>query len=215
MSSAATCDAWGIALPALLATDRAPLSAPAADLDLVQSCRNGDEDAWRELVRRYARRVYAVAYRFTARTDEAEDLTQDVFVRVYQSLDRFREGEGSFPTWLMTVARNQCIDQYRRRREERLRRSEDALALDERPGEGASPLDGVERRERAELLRSGLRSLPPDLREPLVLCDLRGLAYEDIASTLGLPLGTVKSRINRARLELARRLRARRASGHA
>lgn len=142
--------------------------------------------------------------------DEAEDLTQEVFVKVFQNLYRFQETDAAFSTWLMSIARNQAIDHYRRRREERLRRAQDPAILDAVSAPGQGPLGDVEQEERVQLVRSGLRALPPELREPLVLCDLQGLPYEEIAGVLDIPLGTVKSRINRGRLELARRLRDRR-----
>jgi RNA polymerase sigma-70 factor (ECF subfamily) len=180
-----------------------------SDSDLLQRCRAGDEVAWRELVARHTRRVFNLAYRFVGRVDEAEDLTQEVFIKVYQSLDRYRQGEAAFSTWLTTVARNQVIDDYRRRREERRRRLEDPAVLDGIASSEEGPLRGLEREERVEFVRRGLRALPADLREPLILCDLQGLPYEQVAGLLQIPLGTVKSRINRGRLELAKRLRHR------
>jgi RNA polymerase sigma-70 factor (ECF subfamily) len=176
------------------------------DSDLLPRCREGDEGAWRELVRRHTRRVFALAYRFTGRVDEAEDLTQEIFVKVYQTLDRYRAGDGSFTAWLMAVARNQAIDQYRRRRQERVRRVENPEIIDGMASGEEGPLPGLERQERVRIVHRGLRALPPDLRLPLILCDLQGLPYDEIAATLQLPLGTVKSRINRGRLELAKRL---------
>jgi len=104
------------------------------------------------------------------------------------------------------VARNHAIDHYRRRREERTRRVDKAETLEEIPSAADSPFRRLQREERAQLVRRGIRALPAQLREPLILCDLQGLAYEEIATTLALPLGTVKSRINRGRLELAKRL---------
>ena len=182
------------------------LSEPT-EPDLVPRCRAGDEAAWRELVARHTRKVFGVAYRFVGRVDEAEDLTQEIFVKVYQSLDRYRPGEGTFTTWLMTLARNHAIDDYRRRRQER-------SAPHGRPGgAGDVPVRRGQPAARASRSRiacgsctAGLRALPPDLREPLILCDLKGLPYDEIASILDIPLGTVKSRINRGRLELAKRL---------
>jgi len=174
--------------------------------DLVGRCRKGDEAAWRELVTLHTRRVFGIAYRFVGRVDEAEDLTQDIFVKVFQNLDRYRESDGAFGTWVGTVARNHAIDNYRRRREERSRRLEDPEVLDVIPGKDESPLRSLERAEQARIVHRGLRALPADLREPLVLCDLKGLSYEEAAETLQIPLGTVKSRINRGRLELAKRL---------
>lgn len=177
-----------------------------ADADLLPRCRAGDEVAWRELVTRHTRKVFGLAYRFTGRVDQAEDLTQEVFVKVYQTLGRYREADGPFGGWLMAVARNHAIDQYRRGKQERLRRTDDPVLLETMPSRDEHPVAVLEREERARLVHSGLRALPPDLRVPLILCDLQGRPYEEIASELGIPLGTVKSRINRARLELAKRL---------
>jgi RNA polymerase sigma-70 factor, ECF subfamily len=178
------------------------------EIDLVGRCRRGDETAWRELVARHTRRVFGIAYRFVGRVDEAEDLTQDIFVKVFQSLDRYRESDGAFSTWVGTVARNHAIDNYRRRREERARRLDDPAVLDVIASKDESALRTLERADQARLVHRGLRALPGDLREPLVLCDLQGLSYEEAAATLQIPLGTVKSRINRGRIELARRLLA-------
>jgi RNA polymerase sigma-70 factor (ECF subfamily) len=138
--------------------------------------------------------------------DDAEDLTQEIFVKVYQSLERYRPGEGTFTTWLMTLARNHAIDDYRKRRQERLRRTDDPAIIDTFASTDESPLKSLEKQDRVRLVHRGLRSLPADLREPLILCDLKGLPYVEIAGILDVPLGTVKSRINRGRLELARRL---------
>ncbi len=178
--------------------------------DLLPRCRRGDEGAWRELVHLHTRKIFGLAYRFTGRVDEAEDLTQEIFIKVYRTLDRYREADGPFPGWLMAVARNHAIDHYRRRKQERLRRTEDPEILETAPAHEEHPVAGLERQERARLVHRGLRALPSDLRLPLILCDLQGLPYDEIASTLQLPLGTVKSRINRARLELAKRLQGRR-----
>ncbi len=191
----------------------APARGPASNLtdnELLERCRSGDQAAWSALVARHARKVFSVAWRFTGRSDEAEDLTQEIFVKVYQQLSRFDPQSGQFPAWLMRVARNHAIDNYRKRREERVRRADDPAILDAMADAAAGPLEDVVRKERAEIVRAGLAALPAELREPLILCDLRGLPYEEIAHTLGLPLGTVKSRINRGRTELARRLMRRR-----
>ena len=181
-----------------------------SDDELLPRCRAGDELAWRELVSAHTRRVFGLAYRFTGRVDEAEDLTQEVFVKVYRTLDRYRETDGPFGAWLMAVARNHAIDHYRRRKQEMLRRVEDPAILDQMPARHEHPIAGLEREERVRLVHTGLRALPPDLRLPLILFDLQGLPYDEIARTLEVPLGTVKSRINRARLELAKRLLRRR-----
>jgi RNA polymerase sigma-70 factor (ECF subfamily) len=180
------------------------------DADLLPRCRNGDQGAWQELVTLHTRKVFGLAYRFTGRVDEAEDLTQEVFVKVYQTLHRYREGDGPFGGWLMAVARNHAIDNYRRHKQERLRRHEDARALETMPAQSEHPVAALAREERASLVHRGLRALPAELRLPLILCDLQGRPYDEIAAELAIPLGTVKSRINRARLELAKRLIGRR-----
>jgi len=181
-----------------------------SDADLLPRCRNGDQGAWHDLVSLHTRKVFGLAYRFTGRGDEAEDLTQEVFVKVYQTLHRYRESDGPFGGWLMAVARNHAIDNYRRHKQERLRREQDPQVLETMPAHGEHPVAALEREERASLVHRGLRALPAELRLPLILCDLQGRPYEEIAAELKVPLGTVKSRINRARLELAKRLIGRR-----
>jgi RNA polymerase sigma-70 factor, ECF subfamily len=178
------------------------------DPDVLRRCREGDQAAWRELVAVHGRRVFNLAYRFVGRVDEAEDVTQEIFVKVYRSLDRFRPSAGSFPAWLMTVARNHAIDRYRRRRDDPLRVADDPAALAAAPAHDESPLKVLEREERRQFVHRGLRSLPPALREALILCDLEGLSHEEAAASLEIPVGTVKSRLNRGRLELAKRLLA-------
>ncbi len=156
---------------------------------------------------RHTRKVFGLAYRFTGRVDEAEDLTQEVFIKVYRTLDRYHNRDGSFSSWLMAVARNQAIDHYRRgRQEHRHRVEQDPSSLETLASREEGPLRILERDERVNFVHRGLRALPPELREPLILCDLQGLPYEEIAEALEIPLGTVKSRINRGRLELAKRL---------
>ncbi len=180
-----------------------------SDSELLQRCRRGDEVAWRDLVARHTRRVFNLAYRFVGRVDEAEDLTQDIFVKIYQNLDRYHSGQGAFSTWLTAVGRNLAIDHHRKRREERFRRVEGEGLVENMPSADEGPQRSLEREERVTLVRSGIKALPLELREPIILCDLQGLPYEEVATVLGVPLGTVKSRLNRGRLELARRLLAR------
>jgi RNA polymerase sigma-70 factor (ECF subfamily) len=175
------------------------------DRDLVERCRRGEQVAWRELVQHHSGHVFGLCYRFVGRVDQAEDLTQETFARAYQQMDRYRESDGSFGAWLTAIGKNLAIDHWRRVRHER-ERSTPMDDLTQIPAADGSPERMLERNERVRLVHRGLRALPADLRMPLVLCDLAGLAYEEIAHTLALPLGTVKSRINRGRLELARRL---------
>jgi RNA polymerase sigma-70 factor (ECF subfamily) len=183
---------------------------PEFDARFVVRLQHRDEEAFSSLVLVYEKRIFQLVWRMLGSKEEAEDLTQEVFVKVYQTLDRFAEDHGSFPAWLMTVARNQAIDHYRRRREEHRRKADDPEILEFTASGEEGPLRALERHERVALVHRGLRALPPDLREPLILCDLQGLPYEEVARTLQIPLGTVKSRINRGRLELAKRLQRRR-----
>lgn len=177
---------------------------------LVSRCLSGDEAAWEELVRQHTRQVYGLCFRFTNSTQEAQDLTQEVFLRVFKTIKTFRSAEGSFHTWLARVTRNLLIDNYRRTRQERVTDSiEDQLPMLEEVG-GAAPVrpdQALAGREASEVLQATLQKLSPDLREAVILRDLQEMEYREIAEVLAIPEGTVKSRINRGRAELARLLR--------
>jgi RNA polymerase sigma-70 factor (ECF subfamily) len=180
------------------------------DSNLVSRCLRGDEPAWEDLVRLHTRKVYALCYRFTNSGSEAQDLTQEVFLRVFRTLRTFRSAEGSFGTWLARVTRNLLIDHYRRSRQERVTDSiEDQLPVLEEAGASASlrPDQVIAGREASEILQATLQKLSPDLREAVILRDLQEMEYREIADVLDIPEGTVKSRINRGRAELARLLR--------
>jgi RNA polymerase sigma-70 factor, ECF subfamily len=180
------------------------------DQSLVSRCLRGEEAAWEELVRQHTRRVYGLCYRFTNSGQEAQDLTQEVFLRVFRTLRTFQSSEGSFGTWLARVTRNLLIDHYRRTRQERVTDSiEEQLPVLEEEGAAAStrPDQVVAGREASEILQATLQRLSPDLREAVILRDLQEMEYREIAEVLQIPEGTVKSRINRGRAELARLLR--------
>jgi len=180
------------------------------DQSIVARCLDGDETAWEELVRVHTRQVYGLCYRFTNRSQEAQDLTQEVFLRVFKTIRSFRSSEGSFTTWLSRVTRNLLIDHYRRTRQERVTDSiEEQLPVLEEEGASASirPDHQVAGREASEILQHTLQRLSPDLREAVILRDLQEMEYREIAQVLEIPEGTVKSRINRGRAELARLLR--------
>jgi len=179
--------------------------AALADATLIERCLLGENDAWSEIVARYRRRVFHIAYKFTSKHDQAEDLTQDIFVKLLRSLDKFHR-DADFGTWLTSVARHYCIDHYRASKREREVLVDDLVAFDLAPAASGNPHRALEERDTRTLLRRGLDQLPPKLREAVVLRDLQGLSYQEMASRLGLPEGTVKSRINRGREELARRL---------
>ncbi len=180
-----------------------------ADLELVQRCLSGDEHAWEDLVKIHTRRVYGICYRFTGRDSEAQDLTQEVFMRVFRSVGSFRAGEGSFTVWLSRVTRNLLIDHYRRTRMDRATDSiEDQLPMLEQRGAVEGRTDAMlAGREAGELLQGALARLSPELRETVILRDIEELEYREIAQVLNVPEGTVKSRLNRGRAELARILR--------
>ena len=174
---------------------------------LIQRCLRGDQAAWDHIVKLYWRKVFNVAYKFVGRHDEAEDLTQDIFVKVFKSLDTF-DRRANFQTWLISVSRNLCIDHYRsvRREREAVDRTVEASDLNPASPE-AGPIVALEQRDRVALLKQALSMLPETLRTAVVLRDLQELSYQEIADQLRLPEGTVKSRINRGRTELARQVR--------
>lgn len=179
------------------------------DGSLVDRCLMGDEVAWEDLVKIHTRRVYAICYRFTGSESEAQDLTQDVFVRVFKSIRSFRSGEGSFVVWLTRLTRNLLIDHYRRTKSDRATDSiEDQLpVLEEKTAVSARTDAMLAGREAGEVLQAALGKLSPELRETVILRDLEELEYREIAQALNVPEGTVKSRLNRGRAELARILR--------
>ena len=183
-----------------------------ADFDLVTRCLAGQDAAWEDLVRVHTRRVYGICYRFTGKDSEAQDLTQEVFFRIFKNLKSFRAGEGSFTVWLTRLTRNLLIDHYRRTRLERATDSlEDQLPMLEEKTSMMARTDGMlAGREASEILQEGLQKLSPELRETVILRDLEELDYREIAQVLNVPEGTVKSRLNRGRAELARVLKQRR-----
>src|SRR3982751_1396875 len=150
---------------------------------LIQRCLQGDQVAWEQIVRQYWRKVFNVAYKFVGKHDEAEDLAQDIFLKLFKSLETF-DRRANFQTWLISVSRNLCIDHYRSVRKERetIDREVDASAR-------ASP--PPDQRDRVMLLRQALAALPPTLRTAVLLRDIQELSYQEIAVRLKLPEGTV------------------------
>ena len=184
-----------------------PGPAPDAIDAVIQRCLAGDQTAWEQIVRQHWRKVFNIAYKFTAKHDEAEDLTQDVFLKIFKSLNTF-DRRANFQTWLVSVSRNLCIDHYRSVRKERETIDRDVDAGELSPvAQTVSPIAALEHRDRVELLKKALHQLPPALREAVLLRDIQELSYQEIAERQHLPEGTVKSRINRGRTELARQIR--------
>jgi RNA polymerase sigma factor (sigma-70 family) len=182
---------------------------------MVRRCVAGDSLAWEDIVRLYSRRIYNICYRFAGSPTDAEDLTQDVFIRLYRTLSSFDGERASFNTWITTVTRNLLVDHFRKTRNDRVTDSmdsapgddEDARSLSDRLADGGpSPDAQIERRETREQIQAALLKLSPELREAVILRDLQDMDYKEIAQALKVPEGTVKSRINRGRAELARLL---------
>jgi RNA polymerase sigma-70 factor (ECF subfamily) len=182
---------------------------------LVRRCIAGEAAAWEEIVQLHSRRIFNICYRFTGSSDEAQDLSQEVFIRIYRTLKSFDTERGSFTTWLTTVARNLLVDHFRKSKLDRMTDSLDApveaeetapLLSEKLADTGRGPQAHVESRETAERVQAALQKLSPELREAVILRDLRDMDYREIAEVLRVPEGTVKSRINRGRGELARLL---------
>ena len=177
--------------------------------DLVRRCRAGDGTAWEEIVSLFSRRIFNLAYRFTSSVEAAEDLTQEVFIRIYKTLDQYDSKQGDLSNWLMRLARNLIIDDYRHRQ----RNPQNAYADDVEDHSyhlraiGTSAQKEIERRELCVQVQEGIDKLPPDLRTCVILRDIEELSYKEIVDALDIPEGTVKSRINRGRIELAKILR--------
>jgi RNA polymerase sigma-70 factor (ECF subfamily) len=188
-----------------MSADGSSAPPPATD-EIIERCLNGDQSAWESIVRLYRRKVFNVAYKFVGRHDQAEDLTQDVFLKLYKSLDTF-DRRANFQTWLISVSRNLCIDHYRAVRKERETINRDVDPADFAPVSPDPRADTqLEQRDRVRLLRLALDKLAPTLRTAVMLRDIQELTYQEIADKLHLPEGTVKSRINRGRTELARQI---------
>src|SRR5688572_22056531 len=179
---------------------------PATPDSLIAQCLNGDQAAWDAIVRQNWRKVFNVAYKFVGKHDEAEDLTQDIFLKIFKALKTF-DRRANFHTWLFSISRNLCIDHYRSVRKERQTINRDVDANDLSPESTTiSPHAALEQRDRVELLRAALDLLAPTLRTAVMMRDVQELSYREIAVSLHLPEGTVKSRINRGRTELARQI---------
>jgi RNA polymerase sigma-70 factor (ECF subfamily) len=182
------------------------IRVPVSIDETIQRAAEGDEDAWNTIVRTYWRKVFNVAYRFVGTYDEAEDLAQEIFLKVFRSLGTF-DRRANFQTWLISVSRNLCIDRYRsgRRDREVFAREVDAATV-QAEAAGLSPHARIELQDRVGVLREALRELSPALRTAVLLRDIHELSYREIADQLGIAEGTVKSRINRGRAELARQI---------
>ncbi len=184
-----------------------PAAQPATPDSLIEQCLRGDQAAWEAIVRQNWRKVFNVAYKFVGRHDEAEDLTQDIFLKIFKALATF-DRRANFQTWIISISRNLCIDHYRSVRKERQTIAREVDTSDLQPAsKERTPYAAAEHEDLRQQLRQALETLPLALRTAVVLRDLQELSYQEIADRLELPEGTVKSRINRGRLELARQLK--------
>jgi RNA polymerase sigma-70 factor (ECF subfamily) len=182
---------------------------------LVRRCVAGDSAAWEEIVQLHHRRIYNMCYRFTGRGEDAQDLTQEVFIKIYRTLKTYDVQRGAFTTWVATMTRNLLVDHFRKSKQERmtdsldasLTRDEEGPSLQERLADtGRGPQARIEQAEKQRLVHAALQKLSPELREAVILRDLQDMDYREIAQILRVPEGTVKSRINRGRTELGRLL---------
>jgi len=190
-----------------MSADSAAAPQPATPDTLIEQCLAGDQAAWETIVRQNWRKVFNVAYKFVGKHDEAEDLTQDIFLKIFKALNTF-DRRANFQTWIVSISRNLCIDHYRSVRKERQTVARDVDMSDLQPASAErGPYAVAEHQDLRAQLRVALETLPSTLRTAVVLRDLRELSYQEIADRLQLPEGTVKSRINRGRIELAHQLR--------
>ncbi|HOI44140.1 MAG TPA: RNA polymerase sigma factor [Candidatus Aminicenantes bacterium] len=173
--------------------------------ELIRECQNGRPGAWEMLVNSYSKKIFNMAYQFTGSYEQAEDATQEIFIKLFHSLRKF-DFDRNFTAWLLTMTKNHLIDDYRRTRRERTQRDDyDEHYLCASPAE--NPENRLFREEERKKIWEKLDLLSPELRMTLILRDIQGRSYEEIAGIMSLPLGTVKSRVNRARLQLAGLLR--------
>jgi len=195
------------------------LTLPQSDTSLIARCQRADTAAFNEIVARYKGKIYNYLYRMTGNAEDAEDLAQEVFVRMYTNIGAFR-AEASLSTWLFRIAGNLCVDAFRRGKKERslVAGSLDVAhgTEDESGGMGATrevadwsrePGALLAQRELGTQIQAALERLPPKLRSAIVLHDVEGLPYEEIARIEHIPLGTVKSRIFNGRVALRQHLR--------
>ncbi|HYU32005.1 MAG TPA: RNA polymerase sigma factor [Thermoanaerobaculia bacterium] len=177
---------------------------PNPDLFLARRAAAGQAEAWDELIEKYGQRLYNLAYHFGGSAEEAEDLTQEIFLRLYQNLHRYT-GEAPLAAWALRLSRNLCIDHYRRIRRDRRTSAVPDEILAQMPA-ADDVQEEAQRREEVQAVYGALSELPEESAEVVLLRDLQGWTMEEIAAYLGVPLGTIKSRLHRARLSVAERL---------
>jgi RNA polymerase sigma-70 factor (ECF subfamily) len=179
---------------------------------IIKECLKGSEGAWKMLVDTYSKKIFNLAYRFSGTYEGAEDMTQEIFLKLHNSLSKY-DFNKNFNAWILTLARNYLIDNYRKTKKEREKRdefNEYIFAADAATGPEADVL----REEKKKIVWQGFKSLSTDLRMAVILRDIQGKSYEEIAEVTEVPLGTVKSRVNRGRLQLAKILQSQKENSH-
>ncbi len=171
--------------------------------ELVGRCLEGDKLAWEVLVRNYQSRIYGFAYGYVGNADEARDLAQDIFIRIYQKLGTCRDPERFLP-WTIRIARNVCVDHLRRRKVRPAAHDTPVDEMFDLASDGPDPEERFTAESRKQLIHQGLQELSRINREVILLKDIQDLKLTEVASVLKVPVGTIKSRLNRARIELAR-----------
>ncbi|MCK4765757.1 MAG: RNA polymerase sigma factor [Candidatus Aminicenantes bacterium] len=172
--------------------------------EIIVRLKQKDSEAWNKMIERYSKKVFNFALNFAGNREDASDITQDIFLKVYNNIDKFKE-DGNFDSWLSRLSKNYCIDFWRKNK-----RSKDKLELDENVrtpavhDEQQSPEDSLIKENEIKYLRGKLLLLTPDLRTLIIMRDIQDYSYREIADNLEIPLGTAKSRINRARAKLAK-----------
>jgi RNA polymerase sigma-70 factor (ECF subfamily) len=171
--------------------------------ELVRRIKAGNQEAWTMIVNRYSKTVYNMALNFAGNSDDAADITQDIFLKVYNNIGKF-DGENTFTAWLLRLSKNYCIDYWRKQKHHRQNVELDDNIRNEQSDKADTPEDSLIRQSEINYLRKKLLLLPPELRSLVIMRDIQDFSYQEIAENLDLPMGTIKSRINRARTKLAK-----------
>lgn len=172
--------------------------------EIIGRLKTGDTEAWNMMIDRYSKKVYNLALNFTGSRDDASDITQDIFLKVYTNIDKFQE-DRNFNSWILKISKNYCIDYWRKNKSNRQQIELDESLYDEAiHNEVHTPEEFFIKERDVTYLRQKLLLLLPELRSLLIMRDIQNYSYQEIAKLLDIPLGTIKSRINRARLKLAK-----------
>jgi len=174
---------------------------------VIKSCLEGEEGAWEMLVNLYSKRIFNLAYQFAGSYQESEDLTQEIFLKLYHALHKY-DFEKNFSAWLLTLAKNHLIDHYRKTKWEKTKRDDFEEYFLASPN-AENPEREIIRQEKKKIIWDGLNLISSDIRIAIILRDIQGKSYEEIVEIMELPLGTIKSRINRGRIQLANILKER------